>query len=158
MSSNMSDNDFVKNFSLMIGALIALTVVIFVVANIIGAKPVTTSSADDDTVVARIQPVGKLIVAKAVSAVANTVIPTAQAADGAATYNTACAACHGTGAAGAPKLGDKAAWAPRIKLGQAAMYNTALKGKGAMPPKGGRVDMSDAAIKAATDYLISKSK
>jgi len=147
MSSNMSDNDFVKNFSLMIGALIALTVVIFIVASIIGAKPVTTSSVDD-----------KSVVAKVVSAVANVVIPAAQAADGAATYNTACAACHGAGIAGAPKLGDKAAWAPRIKQGKAAMYNTALKGKGAMPPKGGRMDMSDAAVKAATDYLIAKSK
>lgn len=147
MSSSMSDNDFVKNFSWMVGVLIALTIVIFIIANIIGAKPVTTSSADDKTVVARV-----------VSAVANAVIPAAQAADGAATYNTACAACHGAGIAGAPKLGDKAAWAPRIKLGKAAMYNTALKGKGAMPAKGGRMDMSDAAIKAATDYIIAKSK
>lgn len=158
MSSNMSDNDVVKNLSLMFGALIALAVVIFIVANIIGAKPVTTSSAGDDSVVARIEPIGKLVVAKAVSAVANAVVPSAQAADGAGTYNTACAACHASGAAGAPKLGDKAAWAPRIKLGNAALYASSIKGKGAMPPKGGRADMSDDVIKAAVDYMVSKSK
>lgn len=158
MNSNMSDNDFVKNFSLMIGVLIALAVVIFVLANIIGAKPVTTSSTDDKAVVARIQPVGKLVIAKAISAVANAVIPVAQAGEGAATYNTACAACHSAGIAGAPKVGDKAAWAPRLAKGKAAMYATALKGKGAMPPKGGRLDMSDAVIKAAVDYMIAKSK
>lgn len=154
----MSDSDFVKNFSLMMGALAALAIVVFIIANIVGAKPVTISSTDDSAVVARIQPVGKLVVAKAMSAVANAIVPAAQAADGAGIYNTACAACHGTGAAGAPKLGDKAAWAPRIAKGKSAMYVTALKGKGAMPPKGGRMDMSDAVIKAAVDYMIYKSK
>jgi len=155
----MSDSDVVKNLSLMFGALIALAVVIFIVANIIGAKPVTTSSADDESVVARIEPIGKLVVVKAVSAVANAVIPSAQAAaDGAAVYNTACAACHGAGIAGSPRLGDKAAWMPRIKQGKTALYASSLKGKGAMPPKGGRTDMSDDAIKAAVDYMISKSK
>ncbi|MFV1997455.1 MAG: cytochrome c5 family protein [Acidiferrobacterales bacterium] len=154
----MSDNDVVKNLSLMFGALIALAVVIFIIANVIGAKPVTTSSANNESVVARIEPIGKLFVAKAVSAVANAVVPVAQAAAGGDTYNTACMACHATGAAGAPKLGDKAAWAPRIAKGNAALYKTAIEGKGSMPPKGGRADMSDDVIKAAVDYMISKSK
>jgi cytochrome c5 len=159
MSSNMSDNDFVKNFSLMIGALIALAVVIFILAQIIGAKPAATASVDQDkAVVARIQPSGQLVLAKAVSAVANSVVPAAQAADGQGTYQQACFACHGTGAAGAPKLGDKAVWAPRIAKGAEAMYTTAIKGKGAMPPKGGRTDLSDDAVKAAVDYMIAQSK
>ncbi len=158
MSSNMSDSDFVKNFSLMIGALAALAIVVFIIAKIVGAKPVTISSTDNSAVVARIQPVGKLVVAKAMSAMANAIVPTAQAAGGMSTYNTACMACHSTGAAGAPILGDKAAWAPRIAKGKTAMYLIALKGKGAMPPKGGRADFSDAVIKAAVDYMISKSK
>lgn len=154
----MSDSDFVKNFSLMIGALATLAVIVFIIANIVGSKPVVVSSANDTSVVARIQPIGKLVVAKAVSAVANAVVPTAQAADGMSTYNTACLACHSTGVAGAPKLGDKAAWAPRIAKGKAAMYKIALKGKGGMPPKGGRADFSDDVIKAAVDYMVSKSK
>lgn len=76
----------------------------------------------------------------------------------AGTYRTACAACHATGAAGAPKMGDKAAWKARIKTGMKTMVTNAIKGKGAMPPKGGRMDLSDAKIKAAVNYMVSQSK
>lgn len=79
-------------------------------------------------------------------------------ADGAATYKQACFACHDTGAAGSPKIGDKAAWAPRIATGKDALYASSLNGKGAMPAKGGRADLSDDAVKAAVDYMVSKSK
>jgi cytochrome c5 len=73
-------------------------------------------------------------------------------------YQSACFACHATGAAGAPKLGDKAAWAPRIAQGSEALLNSSINGKGAMPPKGGRVDLSDADITAAVAYMVSESK
>ena len=79
-------------------------------------------------------------------------------ADGAATYQQACVACHMTGAAGAPKLEDKAAWAPRIAQGTDVLYASALKGKGAMPPKGGQAQLSDEDIKAAVDYMVSQAK
>jgi cytochrome c5 len=82
----------------------------------------------------------------------------AKAADGKTTYDTVCMACHTTGAAGAPKLGDKAAWAPRLAQGKDAMYAAALKGKGAMPPKGGNTAISDDAVKAAVDYLTASAK
>jgi cytochrome c5 len=78
--------------------------------------------------------------------------------DGKKVYDTACMACHATGAANAPKLGDKAAWAPRIKAGAEALYASVLKGKGAMPPKGGNASLSDADVKAAVDYLVAGSK
>ena len=78
--------------------------------------------------------------------------------DGKKTYDTACMACHATGAANAPKLGDKAAWAPRIKTGTEALYASAIKGKGAMPPKGGNAALADADVKAAVDYLVAGSK
>ena len=78
--------------------------------------------------------------------------------DGKKVYDTACMACHATGAANAPKLGDKAAWAPRIKTGTEALYASVLKGKGAMPPKGGNAALSDADVKAAVDYLVAGSK
>ena len=78
--------------------------------------------------------------------------------DGKKTYDAACFACHATGVAGSPKLGDKAAWAPRIATGKDALYATSLKGKGAMPPKGGRTDLSDDAIKAAVDYMVNQAK
>jgi cytochrome c oxidase subunit 2 len=79
-------------------------------------------------------------------------------ADGKSTYDTTCVACHGTGAAGAPKFGDKAAWAPRIKEGLAALHANALKGKGAMPPKGGNPTLPDAAVAAAVDYMVNAAK
>ena len=79
------------------------------------------------------------------------------AGNGEATYKQACFACHGAGVAGAPKLGDKAAWAPRVAQGLPALYNSALKGKGAMPPKGGSA-APDADIKAAVDYMVGAAK
>ena len=64
----------------------------------------------------------------------------------------------GAGVAGAPKFGDKAAWAPRIKQGMDALVQSALKGKGAMPPKGGNPALSDAEIRAAIDFMVSQAK
>ena len=80
------------------------------------------------------------------------------AAKGKAVFEGTCVACHGTGAAGAPKAGDKAAWAPRLKTGMDALYASALKGKNAMPPKGGNMSLSDADVKAAVDYLTGLAK
>jgi cytochrome c oxidase subunit 2 len=77
--------------------------------------------------------------------------------DGKKAYEATCAMCHGAGIAGAPKTGDKAAWTPRIALGKDALYNSALHGKNAMPPKGGS-NMSDAEVKAAVDYLVAAAK
>jgi cytochrome c5 len=68
-----------------------------------------------------------------------------------------CGACHMTGAAGAPKIGDKAAWAPRIKEGVDGLLKTALAGKGAMPPKGGATDLSDFEITRAIVYMTNQS-
>src|SRR4051812_35995905 len=76
---------------------------------------------------------------------------------GKALYNSVCIACHGAGIAGAPKAGDKAAWKARIAQGKDVLYNSALHGKNAMPPKGGAT-APDADVKAAVDYLVSQSK
>ena len=78
--------------------------------------------------------------------------------NGKATFDSVCMACHATGVAGAPKMGDKAAWAPRIKQGKETLYNSALHGKGAMPPKGGNTALADDAVKAAVDYMVSASQ
>jgi cytochrome c5 len=85
----------------------------------------------------------------------------AQSADaaqaGKALYEQVCQACHAAGVLGAPKFGDKAAWAPRLKEPMDTVYNFALKGKGAMPPKGGS-NASDADVKAAVDYMVNAAK
>lgn len=79
------------------------------------------------------------------------------AAKGKSLYESGCAACHAAGVAGAPKTGDKAAWAPRLKTGKDALYTAVIKGKGAMPPKGGTA-LTDADIKIAVDYLTGLAR
>jgi len=158
----MSDRDFLKTFSGLLAAMVALTVVIFVVAQMVAGNNKTKAVQSTDKQLAeRIKPVGEVVLATA-AAVANGVIPTANAAGspGETTYNQACVACHGSGAAGAPKTGDKAAWGPRIAKGNDALYNIALKGKPgtAMLAKGGQAHLKDADVKAAVDFMVSKSK
>ena len=80
------------------------------------------------------------------------------AADGKKVYDATCTACHTAGLANAPKPGDKAAWAPRLKQGMDAMVQAAIKGKGAMPPKGGATNLSDAEVRAAVEFMVSQSK
>ena len=87
-----------------------------------------------------------------------TAVSPALAADGKAVYDRTCVACHASGVANAPKLGDKAAWAPRIATGKDALVSAVVKGKGAMPPKAGAADLKDDDIKAAVDYMISAAK
>ena len=78
--------------------------------------------------------------------------------NGKATYDSICTVCHAAGVAGAPKFGDKAAWAPRVKTGLDALHASALKGKGAMPAKGGNPALSDADVQAAVDYMVAAAK
>lgn len=71
-------------------------------------------------------------------------------------YDTSCFACHATGVANAPKLGDKAAWAPYIATGMDAMLQVAINGKGAMPPRGTAMNASDDELRAAIEYMVSQ--
>ena len=81
----------------------------------------------------------------------------ASAGAGEALYKQACVACHAAGVAGSPKFGDKAAWAPRIKTGLDMLTASAIKGKGAMPPKGGSA-ASDADIRSAVEFMVNAAK
>lgn len=83
--------------------------------------------------------------------------PAAAAGNGEAVYKQACVVCHGAGVAGAPKLGDKAAWAPRVAQGLDALVQSAIKGKGAMPPRGAST-ASDADLRAAVEYMVGTVK
>ena len=108
------------------------------------------SAANDAAVAARLKPVGQVEVTD----------PNAPKVEksGKEIVEAVCSACHGSGALGAPKIGDKAAWAPRLKQGQEVLYTHALKGFKAMPPKGGAADLPDAQIKATVDYLSAAGK
>ena len=142
-----------------------------------GARPMKDDPAMTDAAVAkRLAPAATVNVdpnapaaapapaaAAGVTPVAAVTIPAAlakaaAAGGGKATYDAVCNVCHGAGVAGAPKLGDKAAWAPRIKTGLDALHASSLKGKGAMPPKGGNTALSDADVKAAVDYMVAAAK
>jgi cytochrome c5 len=82
----------------------------------------------------------------------------AHAADGKAVYEKTCSVCHAAGVANAPKLGDKAAWAPRAATGKDALLGSVIKGKGAMPPKAGNGELKDDDIKAAIDFMLAAAK
>lgn len=175
----MTDREFYRVFSGLLGALIALSVVLFVLAMIVvsGANLNKTDPAKDQALVSRIKPVGEVSVSGA--SVMDGVVASANAGEnkaaggdkaaaagkgdkGEATYSATCATCHTAGVAGAPKLGDKAAWKDRIAKGEAAMTANAIKGfqgkSGFMPPKGGNAALSDEDVKAAVDYMVKKSK
>lgn len=103
-----------------------------------------------EAVARRIQPVGTVTIREA-SAGGAGVLKT-----GEQVFQAQCSACHGTGAAGSPKFGDEAAWAPRIKNGYEALLNSALKGKNAMPPQGGGA-LSEVEVGRAVVYMANKA-
>ena len=78
--------------------------------------------------------------------------------DGKKVYESTCITCHGAGVANAPKFGDKKAWAIHLMHGTDHLYENALKGLGAMPPRGGNLTLSDAEVKAAVDYMVKAVK
>lgn len=104
----------------------------------------------------------KMIFATAVAALMISGQAAAADVDGGKVWNSACFACHKTGAAGAPKMGDKEAWAPRISQGMDTLKQHAIQGfkgkKGFMPAKGGRADLSDAQVGAAVEYMVGNSQ
>lgn len=109
----------------------------------------------------RIKPVGEVQIGgpgAPVGAVAATAAADAGPVDGAAVYQQACFSCHASGVAGAPKLGSAEDWAPRLAQGIEVLYQHSLEGIRAMPPKGGFVNLSDAQVEAAVDYMVAQVK
>jgi cytochrome c5 len=125
----------------------------------------------EEAVAKRLKPVGEVAVDSSQPAPADAVVtaPAAAAAKPAAAakadagkgksvYDATCMVCHAAGVAGAPKTGDKAAWAPRMTSGMSALYASSIKGKNAMPPKGGNLGLADADVNAAVDYMVGLVK
>jgi cytochrome c5 len=166
------DQSFFDRYSLVIGALAAFAIALLVVSikmSDLTQGVYTRDAAEYQAAVAeRIRPVSQVFMpgeehtatAPTVETVAD-VPPVATTLTGPQVYNVACLACHGTGIGGAPILGDAAAWAPRIVQGDDLLKSHAIDGftdVGFMPPKGGRVDLSDQEIYAAVDYMVGESQ
>ena len=113
----------------------------------------SSSPASGDEAEMRIQPVARVELRQA-----PVVRTDGKPRSGDAVYAAVCQTCHAAGLAGAPKTGDKAAWAARLATGNAALLKSALNGKGGMPARGGGADLTDSEIKAAVEYIIGKSK
>ena len=181
----MTDRQFFQTFGLIIGILFFLKLALIGIAVAIEAgegDPAEGNKYAQQALVERIQSRGQVAVREGsggVSALpaAETPAkipatpgadPTSAAADtegnaaGEATFQSACFACHGTGAAGAPRVGDAEQWAARIAQGRDVLIEHALNGytgeTGYMPAKGGQSQLSDEAVVAALDYLIELTK
>jgi cytochrome c5 len=161
-----SDRHFFNSFSLVLGILIAFAIVLFVFARIIGSdtqeQEVLVDPIRLKDVQRNIAPFAHVAVAgHDNSALAAAAAPKGPAADVPATgeqaFTQVCSACHSLGINGAPKVGDHAAWGPRIAQGKNALYAHAIAGKGAMPPRGGTT-WPDPTIRLAVDYMVSLNK
>ncbi len=166
------DQKFFDIYSLVIGALAAVALAIFVLAIDMAEKTqgVYTREAPEykAAVLERIKPVGQVYLpgddlsASTVVAVAEEPEPVAEVLSGPQVYNSACLACHGAGVGGAPILGDAGQWAPRVAQGMETLVGHAINGyqgeAGYMPPKGGRLDLSDEEVTAAVEYMIAESQ
>ena len=186
MSDSQHHNDAIEDnidthpvklaVSIAVGAvalIIGIVLMTQLATNFYGARERKGEPAMSEKAIAeRLAPVAKVVVdpnapatpapvQQAPMPVAAAAAPAAGAAaggNGKSTYDTVCTACHSAGVAGAPKFGDKGAWAPRLAQGKPALYNSALHGKGAMPAKGGNASLSDDAVKAAVDYMANAAK
>jgi cytochrome c5 len=135
----------------LVFVVVALVALLALLSHLGQPKPINVVVGNRDmnaeSVARRIQPVGSIELKDSSAAAA---LKTGEQA-----FQAQCSACHTTGAAGAPKLGDEAAWGPRIKAGFEALLASAMKGKGNMPPQGAG-DLSETEVARAVVYLANK--
>lgn len=166
------DSVFLKNFTLVIAALFVFMLVLIGLALYLNSRKVyAPNPVAEAAIVERIQPLGAVFAgetgAAAAAAAAQAAIVAAAAGgaafggslDGAMIYQNLCAACHGTGAGGAPAP-TAAAWAPRLAQGQEVLVRHAIEGfqgaQGFMPPRGGNPRLTDEQVIASVEYMIQK--
>jgi len=163
-----SDRHFFNAFSLVLGFLIVFAIILFAFARLIGVDsqsqyvkldPMRLKEIDQNTApFAHIAVAGHDNTALAVlTAPKNNAAAANVPATGEQAFAQVCSACHSTGINGAPKMGDRAAWGPRIAQGKEALYSHAIEGKGNMPARGGTT-WPDAAIRMTVDYMLSLNK
>lgn len=158
----MKDQEFISFFGLILGVLVVITVFVFVIANILSDDHATMDTAMVIATKQRIEPVGKVNIGTVPAAA----MPTAHSQTGSspaamspqATYESACQSCHLAGVLESPKLEDTAQWKMRVQeRSVGGLYTSVINGRGNMPAKGGRVDLSDENIKLVVDYMLKKA-
>ena len=154
MSTHDQHTSFIKTpQQLIVVILLAFVVPIFsivLLVKLVLSRPSADAGAlAPEAVAARIQPVARVEFGAAAAPVG--------ARKGEDIVKVACAACHQAGVANAPKLGDRAAWAPRLQQGLKEMLANAIKGKGAMPPRGGDASLTDAELTRAIVFMANQS-
>jgi cytochrome c5 len=171
------DTHFINVFSVVIGLLVAVAIGIFALARIVASQTQDKEVLEDASYVRNVEQRVSPFAQEAIAGQDNSALaikPDAGnvAAGSAGTaempktgqelFQQTCSACHGAGIAGAPKAGDKGAWAPRIAKGMPTLYDHAMHGfqgsSGVMPAKGGRTDAPDDLVKQAVDYMVNMSK
>ena len=158
-----ADDVFLKNFLIILGALVLFTVIVFFVGRTIGARTMEKMQFAPSAVRMRIEPVGQVRVGEPGTQVAvvaeeqSATAPAAAAKSGEEVYQAACSACHMAGVAGAPKTGDKEVWGPRFEQGIETLYASALNGKGAMPAKGGQAALSEDEVRGSVEYMLAQA-
>jgi cytochrome c5 len=155
MSTHDEHSTFIKTpQQLIVVVLLAFLVpiigILLLVSLVLNRPSADPAALSPEAVTARVQPVGRVEFGAAGGAAAGP-------RSGEEIVKSACAACHQAGVANAPKIGDNAAWAPRLKTGLNGMLAVAVKGKGAMPPRGGAADLSDYELARAIVYMANQS-
>jgi len=137
---------------IVLAFLIPILLIVMITQMVTGGLKVEMGgrAMSEDAVAQRLKPVGEVALTEASS--------TTGVRNGEQVVNTVCQTCHGAGLVGAPKLGDKAAWQPRLSQGVSTLHEHAIKGIRAMPPKGGNPSLSDAEVSAAVDYMLKQLK
>ena len=158
MSGN-NDKTFAITFLGVIGALVAFTFAIIIIAKILTSSDKSVDQvAETQAITARIAPIGTVVTDPAALLKVSAAAPHA-ALSGDQVVAQVCSACHGSGVLGAPKIGDKAAWGGRLKAdgGLDGLLASAKKGKGSMPPRGGNPDLSDDELKGAIQQMLKQT-
>ena len=160
-----SDTQFFNTFSVVLGGLIFFAICLFFLARTVGENTQEKYVLLDPLRLKEVQsntaPAAREAVAgqdnSALAALKTDAVAADVPATGEAAFNKVCTACHSSGVNGAPKIGDHAAWGPRIAQGKDALYSHAIAGKGNMPAKGGTT-WPDATIRMTVDYMVSLNK
>jgi len=149
----MEDQEFINNFSAVLAVVVAIVVFIFVLAIGLSSKDETMDMAMEKRTKERIAPISRVHVGE-VAAAATPAADAMAEATPEQIYQSACNACHAAGVLEAPRLEDRAAWETRYAQGLDVLYQSVINGKGNMPAKGGRIDLSDDAIRKTVDYML----